>query len=204
MMNTSADTLKIESIMGTAVPVLGDDIDTDRIIPARFLKEISFDNMGKYVFMDERFNEDGIKKPHPLNDPRYDHASIMLVGKNFGCGSSREHAPQSIKRSGINAIIGESFAEIFSGNCKAIGLPAVCASQDDILTLVDFIKKRPDTPVTLNLVAKRVRYFEEAFSIQLPDPQRDSFLSGTWNVLGMLKENDDKIDRLEKELAYRF
>ena len=193
---------KIESIIGHAAPLPGDDIDTDRIIPARYLKEISFENMGNYAFIDERFDEDGVKKKHPLNDPRYANPSILIVGKNFGCGSSREHAPQAIKRFGINAIIGESFAEIFAGNCKAIGLPVVCADAPSIEALTQHVKQRPDTTITINLVSKRVRYFEEAFPIQLPDPQRESFISGNWDVLGLLKANETKIDALASSLPY--
>lgn len=194
--------MKIESIIGSGIPLLGDDIDTDRIIPARFLKEISFENMGKYVFKDERFDVDGVKKAHSFNDPRYEKGSILIVGKNFGCGSSREHAPQAIFRYGVKAIIGESFAEIFSGNCKAIGLPAVRASQKDIETLVSFVKKRPETPITINLVSKRVRYFEESFLIDIPAPQRESFLTGTWNVLSLLKENNLQISKVAQNLPY--
>ena len=194
--------MKIESIIGSAIPLLGDDIDTDRIIPARFLKEISFENMGKYVFKDERFDSDGVKKAHPFNDPRFEKGTILIVGKNFGCGSSREHAPQAIFRYGVKAIIGESFAEIFSGNCKAIGLPVVKASQQDIQALVSFINKRPNTPLTINLVSKRVRYFEESFLIDIPAAQRESFLTGTWNVLNLLKENSNQIVKIAESLPY--
>ena len=112
--------MKIESVVGRGVPVLGDDIDTDRIIPARFLKEVTFENMGKYAFIDERFDEDGVKKYHPFNEPQFEGANILIVGKNFGCGSSREHAPQAIKRFGIEAIIGESFSEIFAEIVKLL------------------------------------------------------------------------------------
>ena len=194
--------MKIESVIGSGVPLLGDDVDTDRIIPARFLKEISFENMGKYVFMDERFDVNGVKKSHSFNDPRYEKGTILIVGKNFGCGSSREHAPQAIFRYGIKAIIGESFAEIFSGNCKAIGLPAVRASQKDIEALVAFIKKRPNTSITINLASKRVRYFEESFLVDIPAAQRESFLTGTWNVLGLLKDNITQINKVAESLPY--
>lgn len=194
--------MKIESVMGKAIPLLLDDIDTDRIIPARYLKEITFDNMGKYAFFDERQDSKGNLKEHPFNDKQFQHASILLVGKNFGCGSSREHAPQALKRYGIKAIIGESFAEIFAGNCKAIGLPVVYATRDDIKQCVDFISKHPETMLTINLVSKRVRYFEESFLIDMPDPQRESFLKGTWNVLDLLKTNDILINDLESSLPY--
>ncbi len=192
----------IESIMGTAVPIEGDDIDTDRIIPARFLKEISFENMGAYLFYDERYDRNNIKKSHPLNEPRFEHATILVVGNNFGCGSSREHAPQSIKRYGIQAIIGESFSEIFAGNAKAIGMPVVTATKAEITALTDSVKKNSKLQITLNLVSKRVRYGEESFLINMPDPQRESFLKGTWNVLELLKSHVNEVQDTAKQLPY--
>src|SRR4051812_13623983 len=116
---------KIEKISGRAVPVVGDAIDTDRIIPARYLKEITFTNMGAYPFYDERYDSDGKLKPHAFNEPRYQGSSLLFVNGNFGCGSSREHAPQSLMRWGIKAMVGESSAEIFAGNCVMLGIPAV-------------------------------------------------------------------------------
>ncbi len=192
----------IESVIGKALPLVLDDIDTDRIIPARFLKEITFENMGQYAFIDERQESSGEKNDHPFNKVDYKNAKILLVGKNFGCGSSREHAPQALKRYGIQAIIGESFAEIFAGNCKAIGLPVVYANKDDIKTLEAYIIKHPETRVTLNLVSNRVRYFEESFLISMPTPQRESFLKGTWNVLELLKKQSVEIDILHNSLPY--
>lgn len=192
----------IDSVIGTGVPIEGDDIDTDRIIPARFLKEISFENMGKYAFVDERFDEKGMQKTHPFNEPQFEGASILIVGKNFGCGSSREHAPQALKRYGIQAIIGESFAEIFSGNCKAIGVPVVRASRSDLQAIAAFIRQHPKTRITINLVSKLVRYFEESFPIMIPDPQRASFLTGTWSVLDLLKQQTKQVDALASSLPY--
>lgn len=194
--------MKIEAITGTAIPLFYDDIDTDRIIPARYLKEISFKNMGKYAFYDERFDTTGVKKNHPFNDPRFNNGSILLVGKNFGCGSSREHAPQALQRFGITAIIGESFAEIFAGNCKALGLPTIVAAEPDIAACVAYIKKRPHSQLMINLVSKRVRYFEESFPLYLPDSQRASFINGHWNVLSLLKQNNDRIAKLSRSLPY--
>ncbi|MBI60506.1 isopropylmalate isomerase [bacterium] len=192
----------IESVIGKALPLVLDDIDTDRIIPARFLKEITFENMGQYAFIDERQDSSGKKNNHPFNKEDYNNAKILLVGKNFGCGSSREHAPQALKRYGIQAIIGESFAEIFAGNCKAIGLPVVYANKDDIKVLETHIIKHPETIVTLNLVSNRVRYFEESFLISMPTPQRESFLKGTWNVLELLKKQSVDVDNLNNSLPY--
>jgi len=194
--------MKIESVSGKAMPLLLDDIDTDRIIPARFLKEITFENMGKYAFIDERQDSAGNQKDHPFNDMRFQGASVLLVGKNFGCGSSREHAPQALKRYGIKAIIGESFAEIFAGNCKAIGLPVVHAQRSEISACAAFISQKPDTVVSIDLVSKRVRYFEESFLVSMSDPQRESFLTGTWSVLDLLKKNQSQIDQLEANLPY--
>jgi len=196
--------MKIEAIIGKGVPVLGDDIDTDRIIPARFLKEISFKNMGKYAFADERFDEKGIQKHHPFNEPRFSDATILIVNKNFGCGSSREHAPQALLRYGIKAIIGESFSEIFAGNCKAIGLPVMKASEIEIVNLAKHIKQHPAATITINLASKRVRYFEETFIIDMPDPHRESFLTGTWNVVELLNQNSNKIDALANTLPYIY
>src|SRR5690349_21828607 len=122
----------IKSVKGRAVAVSGDDIDTDRIMPARYLKCVTFASIGQYAFQDERFAQDGEPKGHPLDAPAHKGASVLVVNKNFGCGSSREHAPQGILRFGIKAIVGESFAEIFAGNCAAIGLPAVTASEKDV------------------------------------------------------------------------
>lgn len=192
----------IESIIGTAVSVPGDDIDTDRIIPARFLKEISFENMGNYLFIDERKTETGESKNFVIDKADHQGASILIVGKNFGCGSSREHAPQAIKRFGFNAIIGESFAEIFAGNCKAIGVPVLCASKEDIEKLIKTIQVNPKIQVTINLVSKRVQFHEDSFLISMPDPQRESFLTGTWDVLSMLKSRADHIKQLEENLPY--
>ena len=126
---------KIIHITGRAVPVIGNDIDTDRIIPARYLKEITFSRMGQYPFYDERFTADGKMKDHPFNKPQYDGASILVANANFGCGSSREHAPQALGRWGIKAIVAESFGEIFAGNCAMLGIPALAASKSDVAAL---------------------------------------------------------------------
>jgi 3-isopropylmalate/(R)-2-methylmalate dehydratase small subunit len=192
----------IESVIGTAVAVLGEDIDTDRIIPARFLKEISFEKMGNYLFQDERFDEQGVQRKHPLNDPRFEGASILIVGKNFGCGSSREHAPQAIHRFGINAIIGVSFAEIFSGNCKSIGVPLLRVSEVDSQKITDQINKDPKTLITINLPLKRIQFLGESIEFYMPNHQLESFLSGQWNTLEILKANLDKVRDLNQKLPY--
>lgn len=193
---------KRTEIAGTAVPIRGNDIDTDRIIPARFLKEITFDRMGDYLFYDVRFDQNHQPKNHPLNDPRYKQASIMIVGRNFGCGSSREHAPQSIMRYGIQAIVGESFAEIFAGNCKSLGVPAVIASADDIEMLFKTVETAPDTRFMLNLETMNLWFNDTFIPVTLSDAARTAFLNGTWNELGILKANADKIRATAQNLPY--
>src|ERR1700749_4045014 len=141
---------KITSITGRAVNVPGNDIDTDRIIPARFMRCIVFDGLGEFAFYDVRKNADGSNKAHPLNDPRFKGASILLSGANFGCGSSREHAPQALYRFGFRAIIAESFAEIFFGNCTTLGIPCVTASAKDIQFLANEIERNPKLEVTVD------------------------------------------------------
>lgn len=147
---------KIEKRTGRAVPVPGDDIDTDRIIPARFMKCVTFDGLGEYAFYDERKNEDGSDKDHPMNKPEFEGASILLSGSNFGCGSSREHAPQSLYRWGIRAVVAESFAEIFFGNSIGLGIPCVCATTADIRALSAAVAKDPTLEVTVDVVNRTV------------------------------------------------
>ncbi len=192
----------ITKIAGTAVPIMGNDIDTDRIIPARFLKEITFEHMGDYLFADARFEPDGSPKDHPLNTDGFKNATIMVVGRNFGCGSSREHAPQSIKRYGIRALIGESFSEIFSGNCTSIGVPTVTASESTIQALQEIITAHPTTPITIDLDARKVSAGDRKFPITLPDSRRHSFVTGTWDSAALLLSNLDKVRHTANQLPY--
>src|SRR3954467_2842899 len=149
---------KITSVSGRAVPVLGNDIDTDRIIPARFMKCVTFDGLGEYLFFDVRKNADGTEKPHPLNDPRFKGATILLSGANFGCGSSREHAPQAIQKYGFKAVIAENFAEIFFGNCTTLGIPCATASREDIAKIAAAISKDPSTQIVLDVTKQEIRF----------------------------------------------
>src|ERR687898_1894690 len=137
--------VRITNVEGTAVTIRGNHIDTDRIIPARYLKEVSFARMGEYPFFDERFDASGNLKPHPLNEPKYKGASLLFVNKNFGCGSSREHAPQALYRYGINTIVGESFAAIFAGNCTMMGAPTVTVASGDIERLMQAVESDSKT-----------------------------------------------------------
>src|SRR3989337_2861545 len=149
-----SEIIKIVKISGTAVPMRGNDIDTDRIIPARYLKEITFARMGEYPFINKKLNPEGKPRPHPFNDPRYGGASILLVNKNFGCGSSREHAPQALLRCGIHALVGGSFAAIFAGNCLMLGIPAVAVASSEIENLMKLVESNPQTGFKLDLQEK--------------------------------------------------
>ena len=147
------NSLSIESISGTALPILGNEVDTDRIVPARFLKEVTFDKMGEYLFYDVRYDGDTPNPNHPLNQTQFQGASVMVVENNFGCGSSREHAPQAIKRAGFNAIIGESFAEIFSGNCKALGIVTCSLDRSQLDRLFGVINDNPSASLLIDIHA---------------------------------------------------
>lgn len=177
---------QIKKVTGRAVPVAGDDIDTDRIMPARYLKCVTFESLGQYAFQDERFDTAGKMKPHPFNEPAFQGASVLIVNKNFGCGSSREHAPQGLHRWGIKAIIAESFAEIFAGNCTAIGLPTLTASESDVKKLMEAARKDPQVSFEVDLDKKQV----SAGSLQLPAEMKESsrrvFLEGTWDSSAVL------------------
>ena len=193
---------KITEIKGKGIPIKGNDIDTDRIIPARFLKEITFENMGKYSFYDERFDENGNKKKHPFNDEKYRHASILVVNNNFGCGSSREHAPQSLMRFGIKAIIGEGFADIFSGNCSMIGLPAVTADKKGINKLMEFVDENPDKEIKIDLIKMEVQCDGVKLNLSMNESALNSLISGTWDSMSMMLEAKEKIKQAASRLPY--
>ena len=152
----SAELERIERHEGRGIVIRGRDIDTDRIIPARYMKSISFEGLEEYVFADSRHAADGAPKDHPFNEPRFEGASILVVNQNFGCGSSREHAPQALMRWGIRALVGESFGEIFFGNCVALGVPAVTAAASDIAALMDAVELDPEQRVVVDLKARTV------------------------------------------------
>lgn len=193
---------KITSVTGTAVHVPGSDIDTDRIIPARFMKCVTFDGLGEYLFYDVRHHEDGTPKPHPLNESRFEGASVLLSGINFGCGSSREHAPQALYRAGFRAVIAQSFAEIFFGNCATLGVPCAIASADDIEKIAAAVEADPSLEVTVDVEKSEVRFGEDSISVEIPSTARDAFLSAQWDPIGELLEAEDEIAGTISELAY--
>jgi 3-isopropylmalate/(R)-2-methylmalate dehydratase small subunit len=194
----------VKQVTGTAVFIPGADIDTDRIIPARFMKCVTFDGLGEFAFYDVRFNsETGEKTDHPLNDPRFAGASILVAGVNFGCGSSREHAPQSLKKYGFNAVIAESFAEIFFGNSTTLAMPCVIATAADIVKLRDAIEADPSTKVTIDVDKLRVTTSSGLdFPVTMPDSARDALISGRWDPIQELLDNDAAIEAKARELHY--
>lgn len=192
----------INHVSGTAVYIPGADIDTDRIIPARFLKCVTFDDLAEGLFYDVRFDANGESTGHPLDDTRFAGASVMLAGSNFGCGSSREHAPQSIYRFGIRAVIAESFAEIFFGNSTGIGMPCVCGSGQDIQTLAAEVEKNPQLEVNIDLEEMKVSYGTESFSVTMPDSAREALLSARWDSISELLENAEAIEKRAEALPY--
>jgi len=189
-------------VSGRAVFIPGADIDTDRIIPARFMKCVTFDGLGEYAFYDVRFNsETGEKTNHPLNDPRFSDASILVAGVNFGCGSSREHAPQSLRKYGFNGVIAESFAEIFFGNSTTLAMPCVIATAADVVKLRDAIEADPTTEVTIDVEKLQVHTSGGLeFSVTMPDSARDALISGRWDPIQELLDNDAAINARAREL----
>jgi 3-isopropylmalate/(R)-2-methylmalate dehydratase small subunit len=192
----------VKAVTGRGVPVPGADVDTDRIIPARFMKAVSFEGLGEHSFHDVRFDEKGEPLDHPLNDPRYRGASILVVGRNFGCGSSREHAPQALMRFGIRAIVGESFAEIFAGNCTAIGVPAVRVSAEAAALLARLVEKRPGTELVVDLERKVVKADGKEHPLEIPESFWRALVDGTWDTTALLLANRVEIDRTSAKLPY--
>ncbi len=199
MAGTESMRMKVE---GRGIPLPGDDIDTDQIIPARYLREITFETLGKYAFFDVRFDESGKQNPHPLNDPRFQGGSILIVGSNFGCGSSREHAPQSLMRMGIRAFIGESFAEIFSGNCTALGLPAARVSREDARAIAQIVESDPRATISVDLDAASIIVSGRRFAFTMPDSDRRSLLTGAWDTTAVLLANEKSIRSTAARIPY--
>jgi len=191
----------IEAVSGTIFPKPANDQNTDDIIPARYMKEITFCSMGKYVYYDERFKFGAEVKEHPFNNPAYKNGSILVAGANYGCGSSREHAPQALFRFGVRAIIAESFAEIFAGNCASLGIVGVIVPANEIAALIEQAKKNPAAIVIIDLKEKKVKYAGKEIPFMMVEGRRQAFLNGTWDALTIL-QNEEKINRTEQKLEY--
>ena len=192
----------VERVTGTGIPLRGNDVDTDQIIPARFLKAVTFEGLGEFAFFDQRFDEADAPKDHPFNDDRYRGASVLVVNANFGCGSSREHAPQALMRWGIDAIVGESFAEIFAGNCLAMGVPTVTADAETVAALQDFVEANPDEAVVVDVAGETVAYDDETVDVRVDDAQRDALVAGEWDTTAVMRANAAAVREVAASLPY--
>ncbi len=193
---------KITSVSGRAVYVPGNDIATDRIIPARFMKCVTFDGLGEFLFYDVRKNADGSDKAHPLNEARFKGATILLSGLNFGCGSSREHAPQAIQKYGFRAVVAEGFAEIFFGNCTTLGIPCMVAKREDIARIAEAVNANPQLEVTLDLDAREIRFGGQVVKATLRETDRDALVNGRWDAIGELLDGRSAIQATAAKLPY--
>ena len=187
----------IAQVTGRGVVVAGDDIDTDRIIPARYMRCITFDGLGEYLFRDVRQTPEGKSTNHPIDDPKYKGATILISGMNFGCGSSREHAPQAIARAGFKAVIAGGFAEIFFGNSTTLGLPCATAARKDLTALMSIIQKDPSTLVKIDVEKLQVTAGSLSFPVTLKASAQQGLLSGRYDAIADLLANLPKV----KELA---
>jgi 3-isopropylmalate/(R)-2-methylmalate dehydratase small subunit len=185
-------------VVGRGIPVPGNDIDTDRIIPARYLKSVTFEGLGQHVFGDER----QAVPEHPFNRPQFQGASVLVTGLNFGCGSSREHAPQALRDWGIAACVGGSFGEIFFGNCTALGIPCLTADMADVEWLLREVERHPDRPVEVDLERREVRCGGRVIRAGIPDGARHQLVTGEWNSMGVLLEAGDRIEQTARALPY--
>lgn len=190
---------QVQAVSGRGIPLVGDDIDTDRIIPARFLKCVTFDGLGAHAFEDDRAQLQG---QHPFDQPQYQGAEVLVVNRNFGCGSSREHAPQAIAKWGIKALVGESFAEIFFGNCVAMGIPCVTATSDDVKALQGAIAAHPQATVTVNLDSMTATCGDVSIPVLMGEGPRQMFLSGSWDATGQLVAQTEQIRATAAKLPY--
>jgi 3-isopropylmalate/(R)-2-methylmalate dehydratase small subunit len=185
-------------VSGRFIPLRGNDIDTDRIIPARYLKSVTFAGLGEHVFEDDRAQT----RHHPFDDARFRGASILVVGLNFGCGSSREHAPQALMRWGVKAVVGGSFAEIFFGNATTLGLPCVTAEMTDVEWLWAEVERNPRLEGVVDLEARLLRLGERTIPVRIPEGARAQLVAGTWDATGVLLDAGEAIERTARGLPY--
>ncbi len=193
---------QIRLVHGRALPLRGDNIDTDRIIPARFLRSITFEGLESHLFEDDRTQLEAAGQRHPVDDPRYAGAAILLANVNFGCGSSREHAPQAIRRRGIRAVMGESFSEIFFGNSVALGMPCVTVDAATMAALMQLVESQPATDVSIDLDQLTVKAGGATYAVRLPAAARESFLDGSWDATGLLLDRFEDVEAVASRLPY--
>jgi 3-isopropylmalate/(R)-2-methylmalate dehydratase small subunit len=192
----------IDRIEGTAVAVRGDDIDTDRIIPARFLKAVTFDGLEDHAFADDRALAARRGERHPFDDPASETASLLVVNRNFGCGSSREHAPRALLRRGFRAIVGESFSEIFFANAVALGLPCFGASAADVASLMDLVERNAATHVAVSVAALTIDAGGHGFAATMPPGAREALVTGAWDGTHLLLERYEDVEAVAARLPY--
>ncbi|QSG11130.1 3-isopropylmalate dehydratase small subunit [Halapricum desulfuricans] len=190
----------ITDVSGSGVPIYGDDIDTDQILPARFMKEVTFENMADYLFYDARRDEDGEFSDHSLN--RFEGANIAVVNKNFGMGSSREHAPQAMMRWGIDGIVGESYAEIFRDNCKSLGIPAATADHETVTELQEWIEDNPDGDIEIDVETETVTYGDTTVDVEIDDAMQEALVEGIWDTTSLMYSNMSKVEETVADLPY--
>ncbi|HEU4890921.1 MAG TPA: 3-isopropylmalate dehydratase small subunit [Vicinamibacterales bacterium] len=193
---------RITRISGRGLPLRGNDIDTDRIIPARFLKSVSFEGLETHLFEDDIAQAREQNAGHALIEPAYAGASILVVNRNFGCGSSREHAPQAIQRKGFRGVVGESFSEIFFGNSVALGMPCVTGAPADVTRLQTMIEQAPDAEIAIDIEAGQLRCGAWRMAISLPAAARESFVDGSWDATGLLLDRFEEVEATKQRLPY--
>ena len=194
------DEMAVRRVAGTGVPLRGDDVDTDQIIPARFLKSTTWEGLGEYAFYDARRNDDGSPDDHPFNE--YKGASVLVVNDNFGCGSSREHAPRALARWGVEAIVGESFAEIFADNCKSLGIPAATTDYETVTEIQEWIEANPDGDIEIDVEEETVTYGEQTVAVDIDDAMQEALVEGIWDTTQLMYSNMSKVEQTVAELPY--
>ena len=194
----------ITHVSGRPLPLVGNEIDTDQIIPARFMTAVTFDGLGEYAFQDLRYDQQGKELDHPMNDPRFQAKGprVAVVQKNFGCGSSREHAPQALWRWGVHALVGESFADIFFNNCVSMGIPCVGVSEAQVEELMAAVQADPDQDLTVSLDSMTVTFAGVEHRVEMVEGARSRLLSGNWDATGMLVDSIEKVRETAAELPY--
>ncbi|MDQ2071728.1 3-isopropylmalate dehydratase small subunit [Haloarcula sp. NS06] len=202
MSDATDDIPEVDYVEGSGIPIRGNDIDTDQIIPARFMKVVTFDGLGEFAFFDLRFDDEDNEKDHQFNEEQFQDSNVLVVNNNFGCGSSREHAPQALMRWGIDAIIGEAFAEIFAGNCLALGIPTVTADHETINALQQWVDDNPDGEIEVDVRAETVTYGDNEINVSVDRAQREALVEGNWDTTALMKANQNAIEETASELPY--
>jgi 3-isopropylmalate/(R)-2-methylmalate dehydratase small subunit len=192
----------VENVKGSGIAIRGNDIDTDRIIPARFLKCVTFDGIGEHAFKDDIAGLAAKGEVHPFANETFKNASVLVSNQNFGCGSSREHAPQSLLRWGISAIVAESYSEIFYGNCVSLAIPCFTASHEICSEIQDFIETNPTSEIMLDVEASKISFGGKDISLDIKPGARGQLLDGSWDARSGLLENADKVSGVANELPY--